>query len=703
MAPTTTASAPTNEIGVGSNVGTLSWGTYMDDKERVPELRWPRSNIEYDKMRNHAQIQALAAGILQPIMGYWWGIDPNGATEDVVTRLSFDLGLPIKGRTDEFDDAEVTFSHEDCLRHALLAPLGYGHMFMEQVGRIDDDGWFRYTKLAPRMPMSIGSIEVESDGGLKGIKQNYSRTSAMMPPLIPVDRLVAFVWDREGDNWAGRSMLRPIWPNWMLQTDLLRVDATKHRRQGMGIPIARATNENVGRRALAIANKMMQRMRAGMNSGGALPFGIDMKLMGVEGNVPDTLASIKYHDEAMARAFLMMFIQLGQTDHGARALGESFIDFFSLALNYIAKWYAKVMTQHVVRDWVNWNVAPGTSRIPKIVFEPLPPELAAETLVSLIEKGAIHVDDETEAWVRMRYRIPVATTARPVAPVVTPADAPAVAPPVAAAPRKPVKAASTSPIPLPARTLRRQPYEFEVSAAVDFAQMDADYEDAVSSLVSAWSDVREGQINELVDIIAQTDPSDLQALAAIAAQDGLGAEAIADIMHDLADKGAAAAVQEAKSQGVTSATVPDLDDVKESLTTRAESVDVLLTRALSEAAARKAVSLAGSSLDADTIANDVGTYLKGLTDTYLEEQFSGVASQAQNAGRRKVLNEQDPTSLYASELLDKATCTSCKAIDGKQYDSVEAAEADYPSGGYKDCKGGPKCRGTLVGIYGEDD
>ena len=56
--------------------------------------------------------------------------------------------------------------------------------------------------------------------------------------------------------------------------------------------------------------------------------------------------------------------------------------------------------------------------------------------------------------------------------------------------------------------------------------------------------------------------------------------------------------------------------------------------------------------------------------------------------------------VYASELLDTATCKACAAIDGKTYASVDDAHGEYNThGGYMGCLGGLRCRGTLVIVY----
>lgn len=55
--------------------------------------------------------------------------------------------------------------------------------------------------------------------------------------------------------------------------------------------------------------------------------------------------------------------------------------------------------------------------------------------------------------------------------------------------------------------------------------------------------------------------------------------------------------------------------------------------------------------------------------------------------------------IYASELLDGATCGPCSMVDGAEYETLERAMADYPTGTYRACEGGPRCRGTLVFVW----
>jgi hypothetical protein len=68
--------------------------------------------------------------------------------------------------------------------------------------------------------------------------------------------------------------------------------------------------------------KLAQSYRAGEAAGGALPNGADLRFRGMEGALPDVLASLRYDDKQMAARFLAMFTKLCTTETGSRALGS---------------------------------------------------------------------------------------------------------------------------------------------------------------------------------------------------------------------------------------------------------------------------------------------------------------------------------------------------------------------------------------------
>jgi hypothetical protein len=405
---------PTAELGLVDNMlsalptfGQMAAQMSPQEGEYVPEFLWPESNRTVNRMRNDAQIDSLYTACTWPIMRYRWQLNPNGANPVIVQRIAEDLGLPIRGERDTpRSRRKGRFQHREHLRHSLLALL-YGHMYFEQYGIMLNQQW-RLRKLSPRMPHTLTEILVANDGGLAGIKQLGSRANGvgiLSDSMIPVDRLSAFVWQREGANWYGRSILRPIFGDWVAKDRLMRIDVLRHERNGMGVPTIEANPKATKAQMDAFA-ELAQSYKVGEASGGALPNGARLRLVGVEGSVSDALASIKYHDEAMARSFLAMFVQLGVTKSGSRALGEQFIDFFTESQKFIAEWYMDTMNEHVLEDWVDWNY--GEDELcPLIEFDPDTEEnLSTEGLMLAIEGGLVRVDNDLEDQFREHHKLP---------------------------------------------------------------------------------------------------------------------------------------------------------------------------------------------------------------------------------------------------------------------------------------------------------
>jgi hypothetical protein len=538
--------------------------------------------------------------------------------------------------------------------------------------------------------MREGQIKVARDGGLEAIIQGIG----MAPKPIPVDRLLAYVWDQEAGNWTGRSMLRECYRPWLAKDMVFRVTPLLHERNGMGVPMSYSPQGATEEQEVALA-KMAQEYRSGDRAGGNIPFGGDLKFKGVEGTIPDGPGFMRFCNEEMAKSLLQLFANLGQSDTGSHSLAEDFIGLFSYALEGVADWYADTTTEHAIEDWVDWNYGEDEAA-PALGYERAEEEeLVVSDLAMLVEKGIVQVDPELEEGIRRKYKLP-AGSGKPTPPASPPDPAVAVQ---ATAREKRRRVAAAADLSLPDRPLRRQPYSQEVQAKVDYELMDAQIQGQIDSLVAKVKTLQGEQITELAAAIESAD-NDLTKLAQLEAAP-VFSETLETAMLEMAAQGVEQAVGEAERQGIT-AKVPDLDTT--SLTSRANAVDTLLTRSLGEAAGRKAVNLTAESgaISAADVASQVGEYLAGLSDDYLKQQLSGATVQAMNTGRKAVFAENPPKYLYASELLDENACEECTAIDGTEYDSLEAAEADYPTGGYAECLGGPRCRGTLVAVHTDE-
>jgi hypothetical protein len=125
-----------------------------------------------------------------------------------------------------------------------------------------------------------------------------------------------------------------------------------------------------------------------------------------------------------------------------------------------------------------------------------------------------------------------------------------------------------------------------------------------------------------------------------------------------------------------------------------------LATELTVSAVREAVRQLAPAATGDDVARAVLTHLEGLSPAGTEKQLGGALTTAQHAGRMATLLSAPSAAYYASEELDRSTCAECRKIDGKWLgNELTAVEAQYPSGGFRACLGGVRCRGQVVAIW----
>lgn len=454
--------APTGEIGRPGNMrptynhnplvgpGGSSFEPVSSDFN--PDLRFPRSVRVYNQMRTDDQVAGLIRACTLPIIEAGWDLDTTGCSPKVEQLVRAELGLPDKGepmKARRRGQAGIVW--QEHLREALGC-LIYGFMPFEQVYSVTlpgepghPDGFenqpvVHLKKLAQRLPSTIRRIDVASDGGLVGIRQaasatiwtgygadnpgdgtgtGYLTSYSIDDVFIDVDRLVFYCIDKEGADWTGQSILRTAYRPWFLKDVLIRVDAQSAERNGMGVPVVTYTKggELTAEAALDIARNA----RAGATGGIALPSDATFQLVGLTGSTVDITAKIQMHDQAITKACLAMFMDLGH-DRGAYNLGSLFVDMFDRSLTAIARGIANTTTEHVVRDLVEWNFGPDEP-YPTVVPGVISAEsaLTPTDMKALADANLLTPDDKLEAAARSRWNLPeIDVASRPAPPPVNP-------------------------------------------------------------------------------------------------------------------------------------------------------------------------------------------------------------------------------------------------------------------------------------------
>lgn len=697
--------------------------------EYVPDLLWPYSVKTFAKMRVDPQIGSSLKAYTLPIRRAQWAIDGAGCNPKNTQECADQLGLPILGKPPSKSSArrsKIVWGQH--LRLALLS-LPFGHMAFERTYDIGPGGRARIATLEERMPQSISQIKLTARGDLDAIIQKSPNTLQAETPPIGRDALVWYAHEKEGSAWTGRSLIRAAYAPWLIKHELWRVHATSARRFGMGVPSVEAPQGATPQQVLE-AQRLASSVRVGDQSGAGLPPGFKLLLTGVTGSLPDTLAFIRYLDEQIVKNTLTGLLDLGTTATGSRALGDTFLDLFMLALQAIADDIAEQATEQLIVPLINLNWGEDEPA-PRIVCADVrsDQEVTADTLKLLLDSGALGTDPALEEYVRTRWKLPERSEPRQQPPVMVPtpglllpgADGSrvgttdsAVGVPGPSSPgndTSPISPTSSTSLTQPAAGapaaasaghvhasggLRRNLTEVEAAAKTDFNAIDAAWQSALDMLEADFGPITADQKNQIVEQVRKlADAGDMTGLAAMQVDSSAAAETILAAMELAAEDALRGCLKEGIDQGVRATADPKIDSEK--MLSVSETIAALAAGGLVAYAAR--VALQNWATGTDSVVNAVRTGIDGLTGSSLRDNLGAALSAAQNTGREAAFVAMPQANYYASEVLDTNTCPACQTVDGQPYADWSAAQEAYATGGYVGCLGGLRCRGIVVAVW----
>ncbi|MFI7073576.1 phage portal protein family protein [Micromonospora sediminicola] len=671
-------SAPTSLLGM---VDDRQFGTLVVDVyEHIPSLLYPASVSVYSEMRTDSRLRAIIDGYALQLRRAQWQLDGSGCRPEVTQLVADCLGLNVVGQDRPSGFRRRGVSWNDHLRSALLSQV-FGHYAFEMQAEVDGDGRARLAALAERIPATISNIHADPrTGALLGIDQQVTGLRRR-GPQIPADRLVFYSRNREGASWQGVSLLRAAYRPWLLKAEMLRVAAIMNRRWGAGVAVAEAlpgTNPTPGQ--LAEAQRMASAARAGDQAGAAVPPNFTMKIVGLTGSVPDTVAFIRFLNQEIATSVLMPHLDLGTSESGSRALGTAFIDSWTLALESEAESVADATTRQAAARIVDWNWGEDEP-VPRVVVSGIGSrrEVTAESLQLLLNSGALAADPGLEAWVRREYRLPERQDAPKPLPAGPPAKVPARGEAVAAA------APSQPP--------------------TDVEALDAAHDQAVTEMTGRWQNASGPLVTALAAAVAaETAGGALAGLAGLA----VPASATAALTGVVSAGLLAAATSAAAMTAVEVAPIRQVDATLDAATRArlgdlARGVVDLIVGGYRSAASR--VAMAHSGADEGQVRAAVADALTDLSQPksagLVAGSLSDAALTAQGVGREQVLGAlPDGTRFKAGETRDKNTCVACREADGTEYPSLDGALAARPTGRNPACAGGLRCRGFIYALVG---
>lgn len=402
--------------------GTLNLHGFLTPDEYSPDLRWPQNLLVYSRMRrSDAAVREALQHIISPVAGATWDVEPASDDPD-------DLEIAAFGRKALFD-----WPHEpwgETLRTAMLY-LAQGYQVFELVEDVFDEqlcwddpatrqqvegekrqfvGW---RKIAHRRPETIYRWP-ETNGDLEGVQQLAYKDGKYQLLDIPIEALVLFVHEKEGDDYTGVPILRSAYKAWWMKETIEKIAAVAYERHGVGLPVAYVP-EDV--KADTAQMSRIEAMLAGIKAGefsylvfpgpkGAAPTsgggvgGYTFEIVSPSGGIPDFYPFLEYLRGEIKGNVLARFSELGHGRTGARATGDTQSQIWYDALKATAAYVAEVW-QEALNRLIDKNYT--TDKYPTVVandIETRSLEEFADATAKLVGSGAVVTDKSFRQAVR---------------------------------------------------------------------------------------------------------------------------------------------------------------------------------------------------------------------------------------------------------------------------------------------------------------
>lgn len=398
---------------VGGSGTKNSAGQVWNDDDYNPDLQNSAGMLVWEKMRaSDGQVAGSIAHIVLPFLSAHWRIAPGGEKPKEGADATPEAIKIAEKCSKYFFNKPIVDGHcegwDSFIRLAISMSLVHGFMAFEKVSEIDEDGTWYYKKLAPRLPKSVWYFEMESNGDLKSLVQYaWLPDGKYAKCTIPAKKLVLFVPFKEGDNYWGRSILRPAYIHWYMKRQLMNFDGMRHERHGVGVPVLKIPPGADAEEHKA-AEKILAELRANERQYVKIPSDWDFDIKYPSGTATDIIGSCNYHDNQIGRSTLTELMSLGASISGSRSLGQAKQDTLLLSLQGLADYFCFILTHGPLREFVDNNFGPQEF-YPKFEVEDLDtmaPLVKANLLQLLTNAEVVRPDDKLEDYARKVFYLP---------------------------------------------------------------------------------------------------------------------------------------------------------------------------------------------------------------------------------------------------------------------------------------------------------
>jgi len=365
--------------------------------EYDPLLSGRRGVYTYDRMvREDGHVAGIVHQIKTPLRGVTWEVVADDPT--VQLFVEDQLGVP-EGRP-----GRIGFQR--LLQDALTSlELGFSvfEVLYEQPRQddADSDRWTQPLKAVEFRPQaSIHAFETEGQT-LAGIEQ-IDLDQPSQTVRLGGDRLLYFAPHLQGTDWWGRSILRPCYKHWYHKECLYLIQAIASERFGVPIPhmqYDRGTpvdQVDAMKRVLKALHSDTQTALVTQHNRWRLRFEAPER-----GTMPDLMPQVRHHDEKISAAVLALFMELGTSQTGSRAVSHDFVDLFFGSLRAYANYLRDRLNEQLVTPLVAMNFGPeARAQLEWSNLSLHSIEEWVQSVVALAERGLIQWGTQDELTAR---------------------------------------------------------------------------------------------------------------------------------------------------------------------------------------------------------------------------------------------------------------------------------------------------------------
>lgn len=412
--PSAEAIAPAaNATAQLSFSGTPRYREETQPDEYVTALRDPVRRMElFDEMRSSDEgINAALATREQMIGSATWMLTSAG--DDDKSREIL-----------EFCEDNIYPLLNELLRH-LSGAIQYGFGAVEKVFEYSDAPFAKnilrgklrratktsgrkiyLKKLAHIRQRTIHSFLVP-ENDLVALRQYVFTGARFTKTDIPAEKVLLWTYNRRGDDYWGTPPTRHVYKAWKFKTQMEKLNLLGFDRFGVGTPVAEEGEgwTQVERDRLAA---FLASWRSGQNTYLIHPMGGKIDIKSGNGQIINAaLEWVKFYELGIAKTFLTQGNQLGSTETGSRALGETFLEQAEGAIQSDCEDIASIINEHLVIPLVLWNFGAQDNYPSFIPSQRVRQSSAFATMVSgLKSAGLIQWSDGDEQWLRDAISLP---------------------------------------------------------------------------------------------------------------------------------------------------------------------------------------------------------------------------------------------------------------------------------------------------------